>query len=92
MEFRWYHHNWDKWNNDFENLKNATEEVQVYKRKLELAEIHKKLKKNWKISETFRQIIFIPLYIKDLDSTDETASIKMQWKWSLQNSLLKWHG
>lgn len=72
--------NWDKWNNDFENFKEMLKEIPVYKGKLKTSpetfiEAEEKIEK---LARLLDKLYLYPYMLKDLDSTDETASIKMQ--------------
>ena len=72
--------NWDMWESDLEKFERLTKDVGKYK-----GEIKKNPEKlvelellSEKISRLLDRLYLYPYMLKDLDSTDETTSIKMQ--------------
>ncbi|WP_026338995.1 oligoendopeptidase F [Fusobacterium russii] len=71
---------WNEWQKDFEKLNNLIEEIPKFKGQIKnnaekFVELHKLIEKT---SRVIDKLYLYPYMLKDLDSTDEVASIKMQ--------------
>lgn len=71
---------WDEWQKDFEKLQELLKEAPKFKGQIKensekFVEVHNLIEK---ISRIIDKLYLYPYMLKDLDSTDEVASIKMQ--------------
>ncbi|MDD7392621.1 MAG: oligoendopeptidase F [Fusobacterium gastrosuis] len=71
---------WDEWQKDFEEVQVLMKELPKYKGQIKgnsekFVEVHNLIEK---VSRIFDKLYLYPYMLKDLDSTDEVASIKMQ--------------
>lgn len=71
---------WDEWQKDFEEVQVLMKELPKYKGQIKgnpekFVEVHSLIEK---VSRIFDKLYLYPYMLKDLDSTDEVASIKMQ--------------
>lgn len=72
--------NWEEWQKDIDELKNLIKELSQYEEKIKesSAEFIKLIKLDEKISRILEKAYLYPYMLKDLDSTDQLVSEKLQ--------------
>lgn len=72
--------NWEEWQKDIDELKNLIKELPQYEEKIKesSAEFIKLIKLDEKISRILEKAYLYPYMLKDLDSTDQLVSEKLQ--------------
>lgn len=72
--------NWEEWQKDIDELKNLIKELPQYEEKIKesSAEFIKLIKLDEKISRILEKTYLYPYMLKDLDSTDQLVSEKLQ--------------
>lgn len=72
--------NWEEWQKDIDELKNLIKELPRYEEKIKesSAEFIKLIKLDEKISRILEKAYLYPYMLKDLDSTDQLVSEKLQ--------------